>query len=494
MHVNQPVAGRLSTVTRIVWRMKGCTSKSKSVKASTQKLQSIGGIMNLKMLLRSSGITNYSAVLGGVLDISGLKVSRIHEIAMPLDLQLHRIKKLLTLLGNPQYKPQFIHVAGTNGKGSVCSYLSHILSSSGIHNGRFNSPHLITPRDSIQINNVPASISLYEKCKEIIVDTNAKHNVGCTEFELLTCTAFQIFAESKVSIAILEVGVGGRLDATNVLPSDRTLVVGITKVGLDHQNLLGKTLSEIAFQKTGIFKEGVPAVIDGSNDEAVLDVAEAESKEVGCPLYIAKRDEDCWVKPKLLGDYQYDNLSVALKMASLVRDSRITKDTIKKGVESTVWAGRLQEYRFNMCNLGYEEDKSIDILLDGAHNTQASIELGKYLSTLRNDHDFIFIIAITQGKHLSALFKPIITSKDTIIFTQFSDNVDGMPWIKPFDVLDLKKEIETQGIEHDDVYTCPQLKDAISQAYKISQATKKKVVVCGSLYLVADVLRLQLGS
>ncbi|ODQ47653.1 hypothetical protein PICMEDRAFT_15577 [Pichia membranifaciens NRRL Y-2026] len=445
------------------------------------------------MLTGFPGTTSYPECFLKFPDVCRL-YKLTHGIAMPLDLQLHRVKKLLTLLGNPQYKPQFIHIAGTNGKGSVCSYLSHILSASGIRNGRFNSPHLITPRDSIQIDNVPASLSLYEKCKEIIADTNAKHKVGCTEFELLTCTAFQIFAEAKVSIAILEVGVGGRLDATNVLAPDRTLVVGITKVGLDHQNLLGKTLSEIAFQKVGIFKKGVPAVVDGSNVESVLKVAEAESKDVGCPLYVVKREEDCWVTPKLLGDYQFDNLSVALKIASLLDDDRITRDTIKKGVESTVWAGRLQEYSFNMRSLGFEEDRPLDILLDGAHNTQASIELGKYLKTLRNDNDFIFIIAITQGKNLSALFKPIITFKDSIIFTQFDDKVEGMPWIKPFDVLDLKKEIETQKIEHADVYTCPQLKDAIFQAYKLSQVTKKKVVVCGSLYLVADVLRLQLDS
>lgn len=410
---------------------------------------------------------------------------------MPLDLQLHRINKLLTVLGNPHYKPEFIHVAGTNGKGSVCSYLSHILSASGIDNGRFNSPHLITPRDSIQINNTPVSLQLYEKCTKFIADTNEKHKIGCTEFELLTCTAFQIFAESKVPIAILEVGVGGRLDATNVLPPNKTLVVGITKVGLDHQNLLGKTLSEIAFQKVGIFKKGVPAVIDGSNEKAVIEVAVKESEEIGCALYIANRAKDCWIKPKLLGDYQYDNLAVALKMLSVIKDSRITKATIEKGVGDTVWPGRLQEYDLDLRCLGYTEGGNLPLLLDGAHNTQAAIELDRYLKTLRKSSDFIFVIAITKGKNLSTLFEPIITTRDTVIFTQFSDSIEGMPWIRSYDVADLQKEVDLRGIKHADIHTIPEVKDALRQAYQISQATNKKIVVCGSLYLVADVLRLQ---
>lgn len=416
---------------------------------------------------------------------------------MPLDLQLHRIQKLLKVLGNPHFKPHFIHVAGTNGKGSVCSYVSHILSTSGINNGRFNSPHLITPRDSIQINNHPVSETLYAKCSKLINDTNAKYEIGCTEFELLTCIAFQIFFESKISIAILEVGVGGRLDATNVIPAEKTLVVGITKIGLDHQTLLGNTLSEIAYQKVGIFKKNVPAVIDGSNSKEVIDVASEEAKKLGCELNIARRDIDCYIKPKLLGDYQYDNLAVALKIISLIKESedKITKESIESGIQSTVWPGRLQEYDLDIKKLnidnGVNSDK-LSILLDGAHNTQASIELGKYLEHLRSSQsqNFIFIIAITKGKNLTELFKPIITAKDTVIFTEFSDNVEGMPWIKPSDVNLLRDEIDSQDITYSDIYTIRDVKEALIKAYNLCQLTGKKVVVCGSLYLVADILRL----
>lgn len=408
---------------------------------------------------------------------------------MPLDLQLHRIHKLLSLLNNPHHKPHFIHVAGTNGKGSVCSYISHVLTQSGIDNGKFNSPHLLTPRDSIQINNVPVSIPLYEKCKKLIANTDRQYNVGCTEFELLTCTAFQIFVESSVPIAILEVGVGGRLDATNVIPADKTIVVGVTKVGLDHQSLLGNTLAEIAYQKVGIFKKGVPAVIDGSNDQSVLKVAEKESEIVGCPLVVANRVDDCWIKPTLLGDYQWDNLAVALKMIDLIKNDKINKDSIEKGIAKTIWPGRLQKHEFNVEKLGLPgNSETITLLLDGAHNTQAAVELGKYLDSVRQNHSgFVFVIAITKGKDLNSLFRPIIKPQDTVIFTQFEDNIQGMPWIEPTSAEVLRNEVNSQSIQYEEIYTIPKLKDALKKAYEISN---KQIVVCGSLYLIADVLRL----
>lgn len=409
---------------------------------------------------------------------------------MPLDLQLHRVQKLLKLLKNPHYKPQFIHVAGTNGKGSVCSYISHILEEAGIANGRFNSPHLITARDSIQINNNPVSLPVYEKFRNLILETNDRYDVGCTEFELLTCTAFQIFAEFNIPIAIMEVGVGGRLDATNVIPADRTLVVGITKVALDHQNLLGNTLAEIAFQKVGIFKEKVPAIIDGSNETTVIDIAKKEAANVLAPLVIATR-KDCWIQPTLLGDYQYDNLAVALKMIDQIKDQKITRESVKKGIEKTVWPGRLQEYNFPIQHLLHEtSEPTFPMLLDGAHNTQAAFELGKYLEYIRPENGFVFVIAVTKGKDLSTLFKHIITKNDDIVFTQFHDDIEGMPWIESSPVEFLEKQINDQKIPHATVHTIPNIEDSLKEAFRISRQTAKRVVVCGSLYLVADVLRI----
>lgn len=409
---------------------------------------------------------------------------------MPLDLQLHRIQRLLYLLKNPHHKPKFIHIAGTNGKGSVCSYISHVLTESGITNGKFNSPHLITARDSIQIDNIPVSLAVYEKCRKLILETDKKFNVGCTEFELLTCTAFQIFAESEIPVAIMEVGVGGRLDATNVISSERTIVTGITKIALDHQALLGNTLAEIAYQKVGIFKENVPSVIDGSNDESVLEIARKEADSLNSPLFIANRKTDCWIKPTLLGDYQYDNLAVALKMIEQIKDSRITKESTENGIKNTLWPGRLQEYKFDLNKIVNNSSEKICILLDGAHNSQAALELGKYLALLREKNDFIFIIAITKGKDISTLFQSIITASDNLILTEFNNNIEGMPWIESTEVSYLKEQIESQNIQFEDINTVPNVKDAIKRAYELSLKTGKQIVVCGSLYLVGDVIRL----
>ena len=412
---------------------------------------------------------------------------------MPLDLQLHRIQKLLKLLKNPHHGPHFIHVAGTNGKGSVCSYISHILTEAGIKNGRFNSPHLVIPRDSIQINNIPVSISLYEKCKAYINETNEKHKVGCTEFELLTCVAFQVFAETETPIAIMEVGVGGRMDATNVIPAERTLVVGITKVALDHQNLLGKTLAQIGYQKVGIFKEKVPAVIDGTNDDSVLQVARNEARELQCSLTVTDPSSDCYIKPALLGDYQYDNLAVALKMIDVLKCkgyNTLTEESIENGVKATVWPGRLQMYNFDVQKIGLDDTQSVPILLDGAHNSQAAVELGKYLSSIRNKNGFIFVIAITKGKELSELFKPIIIGSDMVIFTQFNEGIEGMPWIEPTSVDILKEQISAEEIDCKEVLTIPRVEDAIMEAILESRKSGRQIVVCGSLYLVADILRL----
>ena len=414
---------------------------------------------------------------------------------MPIDLQLHRVQKLLKLLGNPHHHPKFIHIAGTNGKGSVCAYISHALTASGIHNGRFNSPHLVTPRDSIQCDNHPVSEYIYNTSKAHVQKTNDEFNIGCTDFELLTCTAFEIFSRLTVPIAILEVGVGGRMDATNVIPAESTLAVGITKIGLDHQGLLGNTIAEIAYQKVGIFKENVPAIIDGTNSEIVLEVARKEALKLNSQLIIANRaDNDENLEPGLLGDYQLDNVSVAVQILKNIKDSRITDESIKKGIKDTKWPGRLQLYNFLLKKLDkYEnsDDEVIKMVLDGAHNTQAAIELGKCLNDMRNDFkSFVFVIGITKGKDVSELFKKLITPNDTVIFTQFNENIEGMPWIEPTDAQELSNELKAQKVDCQNNIAISNVNDALIKATEISDKTGGRIVVCGSLYLVADILRL----
>ena len=283
------------------------------------------------------------------------------------------------------------------------------------------------------------------------------------------------------------------MDATNVIPAERTLVVGITKVALDHQNLLGKTLAQIGYQKVGIFKEKVPAVIDGTNDDSVLQVARNEARELQCSLTATDPSSDCYIKPALLGDYQYDNLAVALKMIDVLKCkgyNTLTEESIENGVKATVWPGRLQMYNFDVQKIGLDDTQSVPILLDGAHNSQAAVELGKYLRSIRNKNGFIFVIAITKGKELSELFKPIIIGSDMVIFTQFNEGIEGMPWIEPTSVDILKEQISAEEIDCKEVLTIPRVEDAIMEAILESRKSGRQIVVCGSLYLVADILRL----
>ena len=182
-----------------------------------------------------------------------------------IDLGLARIGRLL------QATPQSwraIHVAGTNGKGSICAYLSAALRSNGLSCGRFTSPHLIDRWDCINVNGRAVSETVFRDVEKAVRQRDQAESLGATEFELLAATAFGVFQREKVEVGVVEVGLGGKLDATNALR--HKVVTVIAKIGLDHQSFLGNTLEEIALQKAGIMRPGVPCVVDGSNHPSCL--------------------------------------------------------------------------------------------------------------------------------------------------------------------------------------------------------------------------------
>ncbi|VEU22994.1 DEKNAAC104160 [Brettanomyces naardenensis] len=419
-----------------------------------------------------------------------------------LSLGLTRIVRLLEVLGNPDLTGKFraIHIAGTNGKGSICTYLSHILTANHISNGRFTSPHLLTRSDSIQINDIPVDPEAFHRLENKIIDTDKKYSIGCTEFELLTCVAFEVFKEQNVDVAIFEVGLGGKLDATNVLQPQKLLCTGISKIALDHQNLLGNTIEEIALQKLGILKEGVPCVIDASNLPSVKRLARDRAEKLHCQLFEASKDLDATYdgfgqlrefESPLRGGYQYSNLSVALKVIEVIKESGVftqfSKDNIKKGVANTKWPGRLDKF-----DLPLSGGKKLPILLDGAHNANAVTELVAYLngsyrhSAGNKTGDLIYVMAIKKDKTLQSMFKQLFRDDDTVIFTQFKEGVEGMPWVHPTDPKLLEEE--AKGCSKD-IRIEPVLEDALEEAYKEHKRTGRNVVICGSLYLASDVLR-----
>ncbi|AQZ16132.1 RMA1 (YKL132C) and FOL3 (YMR113W) [Zygosaccharomyces parabailii] len=409
---------------------------------------------------------------------------------MRINLGLERVAKLLAHLGDPQKKLKVLHVAGTNGKGSVCSYLSSILQQ-GFRVGQFSSPHLVHITDSITVNSKPIAWNVYRDIRRKLETYNSQYMLHCTEFELLTCTAFKYFYDVHCDWCVIEVGLGGRLDATNIFPGACKFSCGITKIGLDHEAFLGTTLTQIGREKAGILVEGVQsAVVDGTNEECVLNVIEEQCERVGCELTITETNPSVihtrsWsqICPKspLNGAYQVENLKVALGMLDDLQQQKLinfTEESIQKGLQQVTWPGRLHKLIFHS-----PDGRSLPLLLDGAHNGSAALELAKFLRAEYGQQPLTFVIAVTQGKKLNPLLTPLIRTQDRVIVTQFG-SVEGMPWIHAMKVEELGEYIATLC---EDVRTAQCFKDALSTLAK----ENRPVIVCGSLYLVGEVLRSQ---
>ncbi|KAH3663605.1 hypothetical protein OGAPHI_005006 [Ogataea philodendri] len=377
-----------------------------------------------------------------------------------------------------EFQPKFraVHVAGTNGKGSVCSYVSHVLSAHGIANGRFNSPHLLDRWDSVQVNDRQVYKDAFLATEAHVHNISAQYNINCSEFELLTCTALKLFNRTGVEVAVLETGLGGRLDATNVLAPENIICTGITKIGLDHEALLGSTLPEIAYEKAGIIKHGVPCVVDGSNAKSVLEVVEQVAGGKKAPLTTVSNSPDQSYHrigsklgdfhTNLHGDYQQSNLAVALGIIDVLSASyKLNRSSIDQGIRNTTWPGRLQKLTVRL------ETGELPAILDGAHNSQAAEQLTKYLG--ERNAGTTFVVAMTSGKATAELFDKLLTPKDTIICTEFASTVDGMPWIESYKASELAANVHTTN----NVHIEPNLEKALERASLSHQQT----VICGSL-------------
>ncbi|CCK68283.1 putative tetrahydrofolate synthase KNAG_0A06220 [Huiozyma naganishii CBS 8797] len=416
---------------------------------------------------------------------------------MSIELGLSRISKLLSHLGNPQDSLSVLHIAGTNGKGSVCSYLSALLHCQKAGNtvGRFTTPHLIHVTDSITVNNVPIPLLEFNTLKASLDGVNKANAIQCSEFELLTCLALSYFKKRECNWCVLEVGLGGRLDATNVIPGRRKLACGITKIGLDHESFLGNTLPQIAREKAGIVTEGTKyTVVDGSNDSSVFEVVKEQCAKVGrdvfvLPIRVVQRKisrlrhggDVLITQLPLNGEYQICNLRVALGILDHLQQISVIsleKHDLLKGLQSIVWPGRLQELDF--C---YSHGKTIPILMDGAHNGSAAVELAKFIKLRYQDRPVTFVMAVTAGKKLDPLLDPLLRKNDTVVVTKFGA-VDGMPWVRANDPEGLAQFIREKYTEN--VKVQPDVHKLLIQL--ADDTSEQPVVVCGSLYLCGQLL------
>ncbi|EGN98436.1 hypothetical protein SERLA73DRAFT_183442 [Serpula lacrymans var. lacrymans S7.3] len=354
---------------------------------------------------------------------------------MSIDLTLDRVRLLASHL--PQFKRLTCHIAGTNGKGSVSSILSSILHSV-FTVGRYNSPHLVSIYDCITINNKPISPATYAAARKEVEEANDRFDTKASSFELLTLTALLIFERAKLDVVVIEVGLGGRLDATNIIPDDAILVSALASVDLDHQAFLGSTVEAIAKEKAGIARKDKPFVMGVQKHAGVEQVVRSTVSDVGgdfisgqavqtrpwdesidgpesrtfslsaepfkkppaqpisfnIPVYLS----DILALFPLHGRHQLDNLGLALSVVSTILTHpscrkaiafhircEFTMDTIARGIASTSWPGRLSFHTIGpgaVSSHFQQITRPLHTLVDGAHNPASSAALGSYVSDL----------------------------------------------------------------------------------------------------------------
>lgn len=376
-----------------------------------------------------------------------------------INLGLERIRKVLSLMSNPQKHLRFIHVAGTNGKGSVCAMLSAILTKNGLRVGLFTSPHVFEYTERIKVNDVEIPKENFAKKIIEITELADKNEIHLTEFEILAATAFDYFKQNNVDIVILETGLGGRLDATNVI--EKNICSIITHIDFDHTERLGDTIEKIAFEKAGIIKQNCPVVISKKN--AGYDVIEEIAKERNAQILEAQEGRifPLAEKSALKGTYQKENLALVLKSIEVLNQKgfSITQDLIEKGLENVK----------HPCRFQYLKDKNI--IIDGAHNPNGTKALRESLDYYFLNQEITFIFGCLRNKKYPQMMKNLFTSKDRIYFYHF-DNSNSCSY--------------------------QELAEACEFASKPFEEFKKDntdlTVICGSFYMIKELLRLMYKS
>ncbi len=404
-------------------------------------------------------------------------MNKIDEILQPwqrfgVHLGLERMQRLLADLGDPHRAIPVIHVAGSNGKGSVCAYLTSVLTAAGYRVGCYTSPHLISWQERITLDRVPIpEEELVQVLQQVQAAIPPEVADSPTQFEVITAAAWLYFAQQKVDIAIIEVGLGGRLDATNVM--DSPLVSVITSISLEHTQQLGDTLGKIAFEKAGIIKPKCPVVIGQLPPEAKAVFLEKVTDLESPTTWVepAKPLENAWVVAggikyplALLGDFQLMNSAVAIAALQVLQAQgwQISLEAIQAGMEQTQWRGRVQW-------LEYQGKK---LLIDGAHNPAAAIVLRQYVDSLTTK-SVNWVMGILSTKDHRGIFRALLRPGDRLHLVPVPDHSSADP-----------QELATlaQAI-------CPELASClvyndVHQALEQSLPQPELTILCGSLYLV----------
>ncbi len=407
-------------------------------------------------------------------------VKYIHSLLkFGMNLGLQRISALLNELGNPQEKLEFVHVAGTNGKGTTSTMLSGILCAAGKKTGLFTSPYVFDFCERIQINNknIPHDdlSRVVEKVKNACDRLSAK-GTEPTEFEAITAAAMFYFYEQKCDAVVLEVGLGGRYDSTNIIPCPKAAV--ITSISLDHTKILGDTVEKIAAEKCGIIKNGGTVITTSEQNEKALSVIKDTVKEKNGRLLIGDvsaaeiLSEDIFgteisyngltVKIPLVGRHQVEN---TVGVITAARALGISDEFIKKGIESTVIHARMEII-----------SRSPVIMLDGGHNPECAAALENVLVRFAGDKNITVLIGMMADKDTKDYLAAILPHCKTAVFTKPSN-----PRAEDENVLLREGKCFCR-----DVVSVKDPKDAYKKAESLVK-NGDMLLVCGSFYLLSDI-------
>jgi dihydrofolate synthase / folylpolyglutamate synthase len=387
-------------------------------------------------------------------------------------LGLERIRAVLQALGRPQDRLRFVHVAGTNGKGSTCAMLESALRAAGFRTGLFTSPHLSQPTERICVDGVPISADRFAAAFVRVHAVNSRDD-HTTYFETVTAMALLVFAEEGVEMVVLEVGLGGRLDATNVVTPELCVV---TPVDFDHEAFLGKSLESIAGEKAGILKPGVPAVFARQRPEAarVLDRRAAElsipvARTADWPVcdldidargsrFLLKGEREFRLTCPLAGEHQVENaVTAAVALARL----GIADSAVEAGLARTRWPGRLERV-----------SERPEIILDGAHNPSGARALAAYIDRFYGRRRVRLIYGAMRDKAIDEISGILFPRAQQVIVTA------------PQQARALAPEALRDMSGHPNLRTAPTLREALAL---VEDASPEDVVfVTGSLFLVAE--------
>jgi dihydrofolate synthase / folylpolyglutamate synthase len=394
------------------------------------------------------------------------------------DFNLDRMFALMESLGNPQNKYPIIHVAGTKGKGSVSALCAAGLQAAGYTTGLYTSPHLLDFVERIQINSVPIS---HEQLVELVdeIKPHVARIEKLTTFEITTALAFMAFAKYDVNAAVFEVGLGGRLDATNVITPKVSV---ITSLSYDHMAVLGNTLALIAGEKAGIIKEGVPVVSSPQKDEA-LEVLEQVARQKNAELTLVGRDVKYrLMKPSLdgqkldldrlivtlplLGNHQIENAATAYT-ALIVGGILVTDEQIQKGFSQVQWRARFEVAR-----------REPPVIFDSAHNQDSFARLSETLQTYFPDKMVHLIFGASEDKNIPGMFAEMKSKIKKIIITRANHP-------RALEVERIQELAQQAGLEFE---VLTPVESALRRALELSSKDGSIVLSAGSMFVTAEVM------